>query len=253
MNALYAFMRVTDDLSDEPGPFPVKRAGLANWRAGLRDALEGRFTHPVHPALADTIRRFEIPPQYLFDVIDGVEMDLDPIRFETFADLYPYCYRVASAVGLACIHVWGLRPGARFAQADGPAESAGIAFQLTNILRDLGEDLARGRTYLPAEDLNRFNCPPEYWRKAACATAFAEMMQFQVERAREYFRQSEPLIHLLSSNGCGIFRMMRGTYRQLLERVADAGTAVLEKRVRVSRWRKGLLFAGGWIMNRGWC
>ena len=92
-------------------------------------------------------------------MIDGVESDLEPVRFATFAELYPYCYRVASAVGLACVRVWGLRPGATFEEADVPAEAAGIAFQLTNILRDLGEDLARGRVYLPADELAI--CPPE--------------------------------------------------------------------------------------------
>src|SRR5262245_51129088 len=126
MNALYAFMRVTDDLADEPGEVAAKRRRLRAWRHDLFAALGGSFGHAVLPALADTVRRFDIPPQLLTDVIDGVESDLEPVRFATFAELYPYCYRVASAVGLACVRVWGLRPG----DAAGPAEAAGVAFQL---------------------------------------------------------------------------------------------------------------------------
>src|SRR5207249_1402105 len=137
MDALYAFSRVTDDLADEPGNPAAKREGLDRWRASLAGALAGRFAHPIHAALCDTIRRFQVPPQLLFDVIDGVEMDLEPVRFAGFAELYRYCYRVASAVGLACVRVWGIRPGVTWAEAEAPAEAAGIAFQLTNILRDL--------------------------------------------------------------------------------------------------------------------
>ena len=112
---------------------------------------------------------------------------------------------MASAVGLACVRVWGLRPGATFAEADEPAEAAGIAFQLTNILRDLGEDLARGRVYLPADELDRFGCPPEAWRPESRRRS-ARLMRFQVDRAREFYRQAEPLDGLLSAEGRGIFR-----------------------------------------------
>ena len=116
---------------------------------GLRLALAGHYQHASHPALHDTVATYRIPAQYLEAVIDGVEMDLEPVAYRTFAELRNYCYHVASVVGLSCIHIWGFRgPDAmRF------AEDAGIAFQLTNILRDLGEDAARGRVYLPEEDL----------------------------------------------------------------------------------------------------
>jgi 15-cis-phytoene synthase len=249
MDALYAFLRVSDDLADAPSDPRTKRAALQAWRIGLCEALEGRFTHPVHPALVDTVRRFSIPPRLLLDVLDGVASDLEPVRFNSFAELYPYCYRVASAVGLACIRVWGLRAGAAFDEADPPAEAAGIAFQLTNILRDLGEDLAAGRVYLPLDELAE--CPSESWRDAAAAPKFAAMIREQAARARDYYRRSEPLDALLSPAGRGVFRVMSGTYRGLLEEIARSGAKVLERRVRVPRWRKGLILLGGWTARYG--
>lgn len=252
MDSLYAFMRVTDDLADEPGEVGVKRQHLVAWRSDLLAALDGSFTHPVHPALADTVRRFAVPPQFLLDVIDGVEADLEPVHFPTFDCLYPYCYRVASAVGLACVRVWGLRPGATFAEADEPAEAAGIAFQLTNILRDVGEDRARGRVYLPADELAAFGCPPDRWGDPAAAARFRDLMRFQVQRAEDFYRAAEPLDRLLAPDGRGIFRVMCGTYRALLATVGGRGPDVLARRARVPRWRKGLILLGGWAAKRGW-
>lgn len=249
MDALYAFLRVTDDLADEPGEPRLKRAALAAWRCSLHAALKGHCTHAVHPALVHTVKSFSIPPRFLFDVLDGVEADLEPVRFNTFAELYPYCYRVASAVGLACVRVWGLRPGATFEEADRPAEAAGIAFQLTNILRDLGEDLARGRIYLPLEELEQ--CPSRSWRDPLAAPKFAEMIHFQCERASDYYHWSESLDALLTPAGRGVFRVMSGTYRSLLEEIARAGAEVLNRRVRVPRWRKGLFLLGGWAARWG--
>ena len=252
MDALYAFSRVTDDLADETGEPGVKRAALAQWRAALLAALDGRFSHPIHPALAQAVHRYGIPPRYLLEVITGVEADLEPVRFATFAELYPYSYRVASAVGLACIRVWGLRPGATFEQADAPAEAAGIAFQLTNILRDLAEDLDRGRVYLPADELAQFNCSPESWRDPRSAAAVRELIHAQAARARAYYQRSQPLADLLSPEGRGIFRVMSGTYQSLLAEVARAGEAVLARRVRVPRWRKGQILLEGWVARWGW-
>jgi len=251
MDALYAFSRVTDDLADAPGELAAKREALLRWRAALADALAGRYSHPIHPALHNTARRFAVPPDYLYAIIDGVETDLEPVRFATFADLYPYCYRVASAVGLACVRVWGLRPGVSFAEVDPPAEAAGIAFQLTNILRDLGEDAARGRVYLPADELKRFGCEPETWSVPGSAAPFREMIRFQVERARDYYRRAEPLDRLLSADGRAIFRVMAGTYRALLEAIERRGYDVFTARVRVPRWRKGLLFLSAWPVKWG--
>ena len=246
MDALYAFMRVTDDLADEPG---ATRDSLERWRDALAAALRGAYSHPVHAALHDTVTRFGVPPRLLFDVIDGVAADLEPVRVATFAELYPYCYRVASAVGLACVRVWGLRPGATWAEADPPAEAAGIAFQLTNILRDLGEDLGRGRVYLPADELEAFGCPPPTWHERG--EAFRAMMRFQAERARDYYRRGGELERLLTPDGRAVFRVMCGTYRRLLDAVEASGFDVLARRVRVPRWRKALVLLSAWPAKWG--
>jgi phytoene synthase len=139
MCALYAFLRMADDISDEPGELAVKQRQLDQWRAGLDRALAGEYTHALYPALHHTVFVHAIPPHYLHAALDGVGMDLWLTAYNTFDDLRKYCYHVASVVGLACIHIWGFsdRRATHF------AELAGIAFQLTNILRDLGEDAAR--------------------------------------------------------------------------------------------------------------
>jgi phytoene synthase len=246
MDALYAFMRVTDDLADEPGDNQAKRRALTVWRERLDCALEGRYSHPLHPALHDTVRRYGIPPRYLHEVIDGVTTDLQPVRFATFDDLYPYCYRVASAVGLACIHIWGFTDE----KAREYAEAAGIAFQLTNILRDLGEDLANGRVYLPQDDLVRFDCPPETWRQRG--VNFRRMMIFQAERARSYYRKAEALAPLLTPSGRAVFQVMTRIYRGLLEEIERRDYDVFTKRLGLSRWRKLRALLLAFPVRWGW-
>jgi phytoene synthase len=234
MCALYAFMRVADDLSDGPESIPEKRALLDDWRRQLERALSGTYTHRLHPAFSHTVAAYGIPPQYFVDVLDGVCMDLEPVRYETFADLYPYCYRVASAVGLACIHVWGFeRP-----EAKGLAESAGIAFQLTNILRDLSEDAARGRVYLPREDLRRFGYTEEQLRRGERDDNFRRLMRFESERARSYYEAARPLAPLLRPAGRAVYLVMARTYRDVLEAIEKRDYDVFSGRVRLSRWHK---------------
>ncbi len=267
MDALYAFMRVTDDLADEPvepaagraepsapcaaGGAADKRRKLAAWRAGLTAALAGACSHPVHPALVETVRRFAVPPRFLYDAIDGMEADVGAVRVACFDELYGYCYRVASAVGLSCVRVWGTRPGVTAADTDPPAEAAGVAFQLTNVLRDLGEDLARDRVYLPADELARFDCPPGRWRDPAHAARFRELMRFQVARARAYYRAGAGLGPLLSADGRAIFHVMCGAYARLLDEIERHGYDVFARRVRVPRWRKTAVYASGWLVKWG--
>lgn len=232
MEALYAFMRVTDDLADEAGDPEVKRIALRQWREQLSASLTNQHTHALHPALADTIRRFHIPVRYLELVIEGVEADLNPVRIASYEELYAYCYRVASAVGLACVHIWGFRDESALRYA----ESAGIAFQLTNILRDLGEDRANGRVYLPESEWRAFDCPPEKWN--VTDESFRKFMRFQIDRAGAYYAEGRKLRPLLSPTGRGIFSTMIDTYQDLLIEIERRQGDVFSQRVRIPTWRK---------------
>jgi 15-cis-phytoene synthase len=240
MCALYAFMRVADDLADEPGPAAAKRTALETWRRQFGDALGGIYQHPLHPALHETLTRYDIPRDYLDAVLDGVCMDLDTDRYETFADLHRYCYRVASAVGLACVRVWGADGG----DAEPYAEAAGIAFQLTNILRDLAEDVRRDRVYLPQEDLRRFGYSEEDLRVGKRDERFRALMQFQVARAYSYYEHAGPLAKLLPPAGRAVFLVMLRTYRGLLDAIVRRDFDVFSDRVRLSKLHKLWLAAG---------
>lgn len=248
MCALYTFMRIADDLSDEPAPIPTKRQQLAEWRGGLRDALLGRYRHPVHAAVQDTVAHYRIPSKYLEGLIDGVEMDLEPAAYRTFAELRRYCYHVASVVGLSCIHIWGFHGG----DAIRYAEYAGIAFQLTNILRDLGEDAARDRVYLPQEDLDRFGYRVDQLRRGERDTAFRTLMQYQVERARAYYDGGWRLLPRLSEAGRAVFLMMARTYRGLLSEIENRDYDVFSSRVRVPMWKKLLFALSALPLRFGW-
>ena len=248
MSALYSFMRVADDLADGPGTPAEKRIPLEDWRRRLDESLNGVYSHPLHPAFDHPVRRFGVPPEYLHAVLDGVEMDLTVARYDTFKDLYPYCYRVASAVGLACIHIWGFT-GER---AKGHAEAAGVAFQLTNILRDLGEDAGRGRVYLPREDLERFGYGEESLKAGVRDDRFRALMRFEVDRAAAYYRAAEPLAPLLRPAGRAVFLTMLRTYRGLLDAIVRRDYDVFSGRVRLSRLHKLWLAARALPVSWGW-
>jgi phytoene synthase len=245
MCALYAFMRVTDDLGDSDAPAEMRAAQLAAWRESLRRACdEGVYDHPILPALADIVRRYGIPVRYLLDVIAGVEMDLLPAAYQTFDELARYCYHVAGAVGLACIHLWGFHdPRALDAAVD-----CGAAFQLTNILRDLGEDAVRGRTYLPIEDLDRFHIAADELAAHSRSdiqrdARFEQLMRFEVSRAREYYSRARMLFDYLDSPGKPILEAMLRIYGGLLDEIERRRYDVFSRRVSLSRGRK-LLIAG---------
>jgi 15-cis-phytoene synthase len=248
MCALYSFMRVADDLADGPGAAEEKRRPLQDWRRRLDEALEGAYSHPLHPAFHHAVRRFSVPPAYLHAVIDGVEMDLGTAHYAVFTDLYPYCYRVASAVGLACIHIWGFKGE----QAKVHAEAAGVAFQLTNILRDLGEDAGRGRVYLPREDLERFGYKEDDLKSGTRDDHFRALMRFEVERAAAYYRDAEPLAPLLRPAGRAVFLTMLRTYRGLLNEIVRRDYDVFSSRVRLSRAHKLWLAARALPISWGW-
>jgi phytoene synthase len=200
---------------------------------------------PILPALADTMARFSIPPACLHAVIDGVTMDLDGRTYETFDELCGYCEKVASAVGVACIHVWGYRDHAALE----PARRCGIAFQLTNILRDLKEDADRGRVYLPLEDLRRFGYTREELQRGVRDARFRALMRFQIARAEQFYHDALELKRWLTPDGQAALGAMTGIYRELLDEIKRRDGDVFSGRVRVSGWRKARI-AAWWLLVR---
>ena len=231
MCAIYAFMRYCDDLSDDEG-IPDRAAAIARWRADLESALNGAAPdHPLWPAFADSVARYKIPHQYFFDMIDGVSSDLEPRAIQTFDELYRYCYQVASVVGLTVIHIFGFEDP----RALDLAEKCGIAFQLTNILRDVREDSQKGRVYLPAEDFEKFRVSSEAFEPAG---AFVRLMEFESLRARRYYAQSVPLVGLIDASSRPSLRALIAVYSRLLDRIVASNYDVLSRRVRVPGWEK---------------
>jgi len=310
MEALYAFLRHSDDLGDSAEPLDDRRHALARWRDGLASALGGTGCLPpggtgclpasvalstggtgclpasvasggpgcssasvatggtgcssasvalstadpcvdLLPALADAVRRFAIPPEHLFAVLDGVAMDLEGRRYETFDQLAEYCHRVASAVGMACLHIWGFNGEGAFE----PARKCGLAFQLTNILRDIKEDALRGRLYLPAADLRQCGyapdelgaLPPDVLLRFVPDARFDRLMRLEIDRARQFYRQGAELFDWLEPAGRRVFGMMTSLYGGLLRRIEAAPARVLDGRVRLGRLRK-LAIVARWTL-----
>jgi phytoene synthase len=260
MCAMYAFMRYCDDLSDgalggndagaDAGSASAedRAAAIGAWRRDLDLALIGRAPeHPLWPAFVHAVKKYRIPHYYFFQMIEGVSSDLEPRRIRTFDELYDYCYHVASVVGLTIIHIFG------FDDTDSPsalvlAEKCGVAFQLTNILRDVREDLEKGRVYLPAEDLDRFGVSVRGFQPAA---NFAELMAFEAKRAREYYRESAPLIELIHPESRASLRALIGIYSRLLDRIVASNYDVLSRRIRVPAWEKVWILTRSQFKSRG--
>jgi 15-cis-phytoene synthase len=244
MCAIYAFMRYCDDLSDEPG---ATRAAIERWRAQLENALEGRFSgHPLWPAFHHTVRRFAIPQEYFHEMIAGVASDLEPRRFETFGELYRYCYQVASVVGLTIVHIFGFDTRTALPLA----EKCGVAFQLTNILRDIKEDAERGRIYLPAEDLDRFGVSPDELSSGTRSPTFLGLMSFEAARARSYYDQSMPLLDLVHPRSRASLWALIAIYSRLLERIEKRNYDVFSRRVRLSAFEKSWILARALVSAR---
>lgn len=232
--ALYAFCRVADDIVDDAADRGAAAAGLAAFSAATEEALAGGpVGDPVLRAVADTVRRYAVPAQCLRDILAGVRMDLDRSRYETPAELELYCSRVASAVGIAAIHVWGFTDPA----AIDVAHDCGVAFQLTNILRDIPEDLGRGRLYLPEEDFAACGCSADDLRAGRIGPPFNRLAAVETQRAAERFRRAAALDGMLSTDGRGVFRAMFGVYRSLLAAVRRQGAGIFTAKVRASRPR----------------
>jgi phytoene synthase len=238
MCAIYAFMRYCDDLSDEPG---ASREPLERWRAALDHALTGQYDgHPTLPAFHDTVKRYKIPLEYFHEMIDGVSSDLEPRRIQTFDELYRYCYQVASVVGLTTIHILGFDSPAALRLA----EKCGVAFQLTNILRDVREDYRLGRVYLPGKDLERFGVGAADLKADKPTPPFIQLMRFEASRARAYYKDSEPLLAMVHIRSRSSLWALIEIYSSLLTKIEAANYDVLSRRIALSTLEKS------WIVVR---
>jgi squalene synthase HpnC/squalene synthase HpnD len=246
--ALYAFMRRVDDVADEGGDLTAKQRGLAKWRAALDEAVTGSgptgMSLPpcaagILPALVDTMRRYKMPTRYLHDLISGAEMDLTVQTYPTFDRLREYCYRVAGTVGLTCTHVFGFHDP----RALDLAEKLGLAFQLTNIIRDVHDDYALGRVYLPEEDLERYGVSPRDFGRNQATLGVRELLRFEADRARQCYEEGAALLGLIEPESRGALWLLAHTYSALLARIEALDFAVFDERVRLSRTEKMLFIA----------
>ncbi len=263
--AVYAFMRHADDLSDDESlPVRERQARLNEWLEAWHAAFEGGDTDdPVFVALRDAQKRFEIPSQLLEQLVEGTTMDLrrgeralDLAKssydtYETFEELYRYCYLVASVVGLVCIRIFGYRDP----RAEKLAEETGIAFQLTNILRDVREDAERGRIYLPLEDLRRFGVTLEQLANAhdenGLTEPVKELLQWEERRAEEYYRSGEKLLPLIDADSRPALWVLIRIYHRLLLRIKGLGYNVFSARVSVPPYEKLAILGWGVLRTLG--
>jgi phytoene synthase len=241
--SVYAFCRHSDDIADEPGTLHDKQGQLRAWRDELDNCYNGKPTCLITRALRHTMERYPIPRRYFEDLLQGVEMDLTVQRYASFDDLRVYCYRVASAVGLACLVIFGYRhSGVRTY-----AHHLGIALQLTNILRDVREDAERGRIYLPQEDLRAFGVPEDDVLQRRYTTEFAALMQFQQERIMSYYCRAAAC--LLPSDRAGLMapEIMAAIYRATLHKIRRRHFNVFHGRTRLSGLHKLAIGLGTFV------
>jgi phytoene synthase len=247
--AVWDFCRAVDDAVDEEPSsaamgFPTGRDAVAFWRAELARCYDG--THPHTPQgrqLQPYMRRLELPRQAFEDVIDGVAMDLDTTRYETFADLFEYCRRVASAVGLVCIRIFGCRSAASREYA----LNLGVALQLTNILRDIKDDLARGRVYLPLEDLAAYGCTVADLEAGVVSEKMRKLLAFECRRAREFYQRAIDARAPEDRGKLVAAEIMRAVYFETLKRIERSDYDVFTARIRVARPRQAAIAFKQWL------
>jgi phytoene synthase len=260
LSAVYAFMRHADDISDDPSiPAQQRREKLDEWIRALRRVIAGEPTDdPVLFALADSQKNYNIPIELLEKLVQGTAMDVPQqgiapksppgegiaqLQYETFDELYDYCYHVASVVGLICIRIFGYRDP----RAEKLAEQTGVAFQLTNIIRDVKEDAEMGRVYLPQEDLARFGVEAGSLMDGTAFVSLRPLLEFEAERAREFYRAADELLPLVDEESQPALWTLVEIYRRLLKRIAARNYDVFSQRVRLSTAEKlAVLSKGFW-------
>jgi len=261
LSAVYAFMRHADDISDEPGVDPqLKRQKLAEWLDSAKAIFAGKATDdPVLMALGDAQKKFKIPPELFEKLVYGTSLDLDippasaeapAILCETFDDLKQYCYYVASVVGLVCIRIFGYQD----TKAEFLAEDCGLAFQLTNIIRDIKEDASMGRIYIPAEDLVRSNLTAANFalsvlQDPAQAQHLRPALEYEAERARKYYESAKWLMELIDEDSRAALWVLVEIYSRLLQKITYRNYDVLTERVRLTLWEKLKVLSRGFLLR----
>ncbi|MDD2685942.1 MAG: presqualene diphosphate synthase HpnD [Gallionella sp.] len=245
MTVLYAFCREVDDVVDECSDADVARTTLNWWRNEVAAVFGGQPTHPVCQALIPVVKRFNLPQEHLLEIIDGMEMDLDQPRYADFKSLQLYCYRVASVVGLLSAEIFGYTDRETLKYA----HDLGIAFQLTNIIRDVGEDARRNRIYLPMDEMQQFGVTAADILNSRETENFQKLMAFQIERAQRFYDQA--LAHLPAADRkaqrAGL--IMAAIYRAVLEEVERSGCHVLKERISLGTGYKLWLACKAWLTN----
>jgi phytoene synthase len=251
MEALYAFARWTDDLSDQAGTATEKRERLLQWRDFVKQLSSAPAqelhisrhpqlgdSHRLWPALADSLERYRIPTNLLSDLVDGVMLDLDEVFLPNRNALNHYCYSVAGTIGLACLHIW-----------DGPYQTmraaaidCGFAFQMTNILRDIREDAFRQRIYIPQESLEKYGCSREQWLLGIPSGNWTELLEDYLQMTEQAYHSGWQLHPHLASDGKKMFSLMWKSYHAILEEIRHQPAVVWKKRISVPMWKKAKLF-----------
>ena len=242
ITALYAFCREVDDVVDECQDLQIASTKLAWWRQEVSKLYAGKPEHPVTQALVPVIAEFSVPQEQLLEIIDGMEMDLQQSRYLDFKALSLYCYRVASVVGLLAAEIFGFQDRKTLKYA----HDLGMAFQLTNIIRDVGEDARRGRVYLPMDELKRFEVPVADILNARHSDNFRKLMEFQIERAEQFYAQAMSMLPAVDRKTQRPGLVMAAIYRTLLEEIKNDGCLVLNQRTSLTPIRKL------WIAWRTW-
>lgn len=240
--ALYAFCREVDDVVDECSDADLARTKLAWWRKEIAGVFEGAAQHPVAQALIPVVKQFNLPQRHFDEIIDGMEMDLSYNRYPDFATLQSYCYRVAGAVGLMAAAIFGYRDPATLTYA----ENLGTAFQLTNIIRDVGEDARRNRVYLPLDELSRFGISATDVAQLRETEGFRKLIEFQIERAQEFYNRAFASLPASDRKSQRPGLVMAAIYRALLQEIRADGNRVLNQRTSLTPLRKL------WIAWRTW-
>ncbi|MEK6406018.1 MAG: presqualene diphosphate synthase HpnD [Acidobacteriota bacterium] len=246
INNVYAFCRLLDDVVDEDQTGRDPYAELEYWRGEVEACYQGSPASAFGEQLLGSIEEFDLPKQPFLDLIDGMEMDLKWHSYQTFADLREYCYRAASAVGLICIEIFGYES----ARTREYAVNLGLALQLTNILRDLKEDISRGRTYIPIEDLERFGYSERELRANLYNAPFIELMKYEHARARSYFEKAAASLPDQDRPSMFAADIMGSIYRELLDQIAAVQFDVFRNRVTVSKSRRLQIAISIWLKSK---